>query len=161
MPAKVHAVIAARLSQLSEQARGLASVAATVGRAFTLDVVREASGVADDTLIDALDELLDRHIVREQGGNVYDFGHDKIREVAYEEMTGARRRLLHRRVAEGLERIHASSLDVVAGQIAAHYANAQLADRAAVYYLRAADVAQRVGANQEAIDLLHRGLEHA
>ena len=57
-----------------------------------------------------------------------------------------------------MERVHATALDAVAAQIAAHYANAELADRAAVYYQRAAEVAQRVGANQEAIDLLHRGL---
>jgi hypothetical protein len=33
-----------------------------------------------------------------------------------------------------------------------------LADRAAAYYQRAAEVSQRVGANQEAIILLNRGL---
>jgi DNA-binding SARP family transcriptional activator/predicted ATPase len=158
LPPKVQAVIAARLAQLSESARGLAAVAATVGRAFTLEVVREGSGVEDLVLVQALDELVRRQIVREQGSSVYDFAHDKIREVAYGGMTETRRRLLHRRVAEALERVHAPVLDAVAAQVAAHYASADLADRAAVYYQRAAEVAQRVGANQEAIDLLLRGL---
>lgn len=158
LPARVQAVIAARLEQLSAPARDLASVAATVGRAFTFDVIREGSGMADELLVQGLDELLRRHIVREQNDSVYDFAHDKIREVAYEQMTGARKRLLHRRVAQALERLHASALDLVAAQVAAHYASAQLADEAAVYYQRAAAVAQRVGANQEAIELLHRGL---
>lgn len=158
LPPRVQAVITARLAQLSERARGLASVAATVGRAFTLEVVREGSGVDEDRFVDGLDELLRRQIVREQGNGSYDFAHDKIREVAYGEMTEARRRLLHRRVAEGIERVHAATLDTVAAQVAAHYARADLADRAAMYYRRAAAVAQRVGANQEAIDLLQRGL---
>ena len=158
LPPKVQAVIAARLAQLSEPARSLASVAATVGRAFTLELVREGSGLEDDVLVQGLDELVYRQIVREQGNSVYDFAHDKIREVAYAEMTEARRRLLHRRVAEGLERLHAAALDLVAAQVAAHYASADLPDRAAVHYRRAAEVAQRVGANQEAIDLLQRGL---
>lgn len=158
LPPKVHAVIAARLAQLSESSHGLAAVAATVGRAFTFEVAREGSGLDDDVLVRGLEELLRRHIVREQGNGAYDFAHDKIREVAYGEMAEARRRLVHRRVAEGLERVNADALDVVAAQIAAHYANADMPDRAATYYQRAAEVAQRVGANQEAIDLLRAGL---
>ena len=121
---KVQQVIAARLAQLSAPARDLASVAATVGRAFTLDVVDGASGLAEDAVVDGLDELLRRAVVREQGGGAYDFAHDKIREVAYAKMTDASRRLLHRRVAESLERVHAAALDAVAAQIAAQYANA-------------------------------------
>ena len=155
---KVQQVIAARLAQLSAPARDLASVGATVGRAFTLDVVDGASGLAEDAVVDGLDELLRRAVVREQGGGVYDFAHDKIREVAYATMTDASRRLLHRRVAESLERVHATALDAVAAQIAAQYANAGQADRAATYYRRAAEVEQRIGANLQAIALLNRGL---
>lgn len=158
LPPRVQAVIAARLGQLSEPAHALAAAAATVGRAFTLELARVSSGVSDEVLVNGLDELLDRQVVREQGNGVYDFAHDKIREVAYGELTEARRRLLHRRVAEGLERLQAAALDPVAAQIAAHYASAGMADRAAGFYQRAAEVAQRVGADQEAIDLLQRGL---
>jgi predicted ATPase len=61
-------------------------------------------------------------------------------------------------VAEALERVHAAGIDAAASQIAAHFMQAGLAERAAAYYQRAAEVAQRVGANQEAIGLLHRGL---
>ena len=101
-PPKVQAVIAARLAHLSDPARDVASLASTVGRAFTLEVVREGGGVGEDILVGGLDELLRRQIVRELGNSAYDFAHDKIREVAYAEMTEARRRLLHRRVAETL-----------------------------------------------------------
>ena len=114
--------------------------------------------LAEDAVVDGLDELLRRAVVREQGGGVYDFAHDKIREVAYATTTDASRRLLHRRVAEGLERVYPTALDAVAAQIAAHYANAGHADRAAAYYQRAAEVEQRIGANLEAIALLNRGL---
>ena len=158
LPPRVHAIIEARLGHLSEPARDLASLAATIGRAFTFDVIR-ASGVGDeDRLVAGMDELLRRQLVREQGDGAYDFSHDKIREVAYAATTEARRRLLHRRVADALETIHAEALDPVAAQIAGHCANAGLADRAAVNYRRAAEVAQRIGANQEAVVLLRRGL---
>jgi DNA-binding SARP family transcriptional activator/predicted ATPase len=158
LPPKVQAIIGARLAQLSQPARDVASLAATVGRAFSLEILRRSGRGDDDRIVAGLDELLRRQIVREQGDGAYDFSHDKIREVAYAETTEARRRLLHRRVAEGLERVHSTALDVVATQIAAQYANAGLPERAATYYLRGAEVAQRIGANLEATSLLRRGL---
>jgi DNA-binding SARP family transcriptional activator/predicted ATPase len=158
LPPKVQAIISARLAQLSDPARDVASLAATVGRAFSLEVLRKSGRGDEDRIVAGLDELLRRQIVREHGNGAYDFSHDKIRDVAYAEMTEARRRLLHRRVAEGLEGVNAAGLDAVAAQIAAHYANGGLADRAAGFYQRAAEVAQRIGANLEAISLLRRGL---
>ena len=159
LPPKVQAIIAGRLAQLSKPARDVASLAATVGRAFPLEVLRMGGIGDEDRLVAGLDELVRRQIIREQGNGAYDFTHDKIREVAYEDTTKARRRVLHRRVAEALEHVHAPGLDVAAAQIAAQFANAGLIDRAAVYYQRAAEVAQRIGANLEAIGLLQRGLD--
>jgi tetratricopeptide (TPR) repeat protein len=97
--------------------------------------------------------------VREHGANSYDFTHDKLREVAYEEISVPQRRLLHRRVAQALETIHADDLDSVSGQIASHYERAGMIEQALPFYQRAAAVAQRVYANLDAISLLSRSLE--
>ena len=106
----------------------------------------------------ALDELWQRRIIREQDATSYDFTHDKLREVAYAEISAPQRRLLHRRIAHSLEAMHADDLDTVSGQIAAHYERAGDAERAIPYYERAAAVAQRVYANEDAIELLLRAL---
>ena len=103
MPPTVQVVIAARLAQLSPPARELVGLAAVIGRTFTFEVLAQASGNDEDTLVQGLDELWQRRIVREQGGDAYDFSHDKLREGAYTALSAARRRLLHRRVAETLE----------------------------------------------------------
>jgi len=154
----VHAVIAARLAQLSAPARELASLAATIGRAFTFEVLARASDYDEDSLVRGLDELWQRRIVREQGANAYDFSHDKIREVAYAEVSPMHRQLIHRRVARTLETIYAGDGDPISGQVAAHYEQAGLPDQAIQYYQRAVEVAQRVYANEEAIGLLNKGL---
>jgi len=52
------------------------------------------------------DELWQRRIVRDESSqrvDAYDFTHDKLREVAYDSLSAARRRLIHRRIAEALE----------------------------------------------------------
>jgi predicted ATPase len=74
-------------------------VAATIGRAFTLEVLTQVYGKDEETLLDPLEELWRRRIIREQGVNIYDFSHDKLREVAYSEVSPMQRRRLHRRVA--------------------------------------------------------------
>jgi predicted ATPase len=105
-----------------------------------------------------LDELWQRRILREQGAEAYDFGHDKLREVAYASLSAARRRLLHRRVAQALESVHAHDLDAVSGQIAVHYERAGQPERAALYYRRAAEMARRMHAGDGAIQYHQRAL---
>ena len=60
-------VIAARLEQLSPSARELVNVAAVIGRGFTYAVLKHVSGDDEDVLVQALDEMLERRIIREQG----------------------------------------------------------------------------------------------
>jgi DNA-binding SARP family transcriptional activator len=158
LPPTVQAVIASRLSQLSPAAREVGSLAAVIGRAFTFTVLSQASGSNQDSVVRGLDELWQRRIIREQGGDAYDFSHDKLREEAYTALSAARRRLLHRQVAEALEKIHANDLDTVGGQLAMHYEHAGLLPQAISSYQRAGKVAQQVYAHAEAIAALRRAL---
>ncbi len=158
LPPTVQAVITARLAQLSPVAREVGSVASVIGRAFTFDVLAKASGSDEDALVRGLDELWQRRIVREQGQNAYDFSHDKLREGAYNALSGARRRMLHRRVAEALEVLHASNLNAVSSQVAAHYEQAGLTQQAITYYQQAGKVALQVYANADAMTSFQRAL---
>jgi predicted ATPase len=154
----VHAALAGRLLQLSASAREFVEFAATIGREFTLDLLITVGNADADSAAYALDELWHKRIVRERGANNYDFTHDKLREVAYGEISAPQRRMLHRRVAQALEAMHAEDLDPVSGQLASHYERAGMIVQAIPYYQRAASMAQRVYANEDAINLLSRSL---
>lgn len=159
MPLTVQTVIAARLAQLSPQAHALIELAATVGREFTFEVLQQASNDDEERLVRGLDELWQRRIVREIGANAYDFTHGKLRDVAYASLSVARKRLLHRRVAEALVALHAGEVDSVSVQVAAHYQQAGLLEQAIAYYRRAAEAARRVYANQAAITYLSNAIQ--
>jgi predicted ATPase len=159
LPPRVHAVLVSRLLQLSASARTFVELAATIGREFTLDLLIGVSNADSDSAVQALDELWYKRIVREHGANGYDFTHDKLREVAYAEISVPQRRMLHHRVAQALEAMHAEDLDPVSGQIASHYERAGRIEQALPFYRRAAAVAQRMYANEDAISLLSRSLE--
>lgn len=158
LPPRVHAVIAGRLARLTPAARTVAQVAATIGRQFTFDVLIRASEGDEDDVASGLDELWQRGIVRDQAHNSYDFSHDKIRDVAYAEISPMKRRHWHGRVAQALQAIYAHGLDSVSAQLAAHYEQAGMVAQAIAFYQRAAGVAQRIYANEEAIQLINRGL---
>ena len=159
LPPRMHAVLIGRLLQLSASAREFVELAATIGREFTFDLLISVSKADADSAVRALDELWHKRIVREHGANSYDFTHDKLREVAYAEISAPQRRMLHRRVAQELEAMSASDLDSVSGQLASHYERAGMIEQALPYYRRAAAVAQCVYANEDAISLLLRSLE--
>ena len=158
LPAGVRTIISGRLAQLSPSARELAALAAVVGREFSFDILTQASQSDEESIVRALDELWERRIVREQGAATYDFTHDKLREVAYAEISVPQRQLWHRRIARALETLYADDLDPVSGQIAAHYEHGGSIEHAIPYYHRAALVAQRLFAHEDAILLLRHCL---
>lgn len=158
IPGKVQAIILIRLAQLSAPARELVYLAAAIGRVFTLDLLIKAGHTDDESAVRALDELWQRRIVQEQSPNNYDFTHDKLREIAYSEISGPQRWLLHRRIAQALEVMNADDLSPVSGQIAWQYERAAVFDRAIANYQRAAAAAQHLYANEDAVNMLARGL---
>lgn len=99
LPPKIQQVLMARLAQLSPAALELAELASVIGRQCRYAVLAGAFAGDETVLVQALDELWQRRILREVGDDCYDFTHEKLREVCYEEMSAARRRLAQRRVA--------------------------------------------------------------
>ncbi|QJY47441.1 ATP-binding protein [Pseudonocardia broussonetiae] len=151
-------VLQSRLAQVSDEARDLAGLAAAVGRDVTLDLLTEAADLPADAVVRAVDELWRSRILREVGDG-YDFSHDLLRDVAYAGVSPPRRWLLHRRVAQGLELLHADEPDAVSAQLAEQYARGGRPDRAVDNYRRAAAVAASMFAHDEAIRLHEAALE--
>jgi DNA-binding SARP family transcriptional activator/tetratricopeptide (TPR) repeat protein len=146
------AVLRNRLGQASLPAREVAGLAAAVGRNFTLALLTEASDLDADTVVQTVDELWRRRIIHEFRDG-YDFSHDLLREAAYTQVSPPKRWLLHRRLAQGLELLHADDMDMVSAQLAEQYARGGRPERAVAYYRRAADVASGMFAHAEAIRL--------
>lgn len=146
-----------RIEQVSPAARDVAGLAAAVGRNFTLDLLTEASDLDADAVVRAVDELWQRRILR-QFRDGYDFSHDLLRDAAYARISPPQRWLLHRRLAQSLELLHADDSDSVSAQLAEQYARGGRPDRAVAYYRRAADVASSTFAHTEAIRLHKKAL---
>ena len=158
LPERVREIVGRRLERLSERGQSLAAVAAVIGREFEWALLERAAGLGEEHTASAVEELVRRHILHGVGER-FDFSHDRIREAAYGRILAPRRRLLHRRIAEAIETLHAGNLEPHALALGLHYRSAEAWDRA-VRYLRQAGVAafQRA-ANREAVASLEAALE--
>ena len=159
LPPAIHSLISERLAKLSLPARQIADLASAIGRQFEIQILREISDMDEQHLVNGLDELWLRQIIRELGVNGYDFSHDKIRQVVYAELSHTRRRWLHTRCAEILEKLHNTGTDGLIGEVASHYEQAGIVVKAVTSYLVAARAALQIYANQEALRWLQRAHE--
>jgi DNA-binding SARP family transcriptional activator len=160
VPAALHDVLSSRLARLGDRAKTVAEVAAVIGRAFDLELLRETTGWLEATVLDALGELLDRRIVGEQGGGFdYAFTHHLIQVLVYENVAPEVRARRHRRVADVMSRLYADSAQDVAAESALHWDRGGEPELAAERYLAAARHALAVYGNEDAAQHLTRALE--
>lgn len=154
MPTGVEAVLRRRLDAVRETTGQVLAAAAVIGRSFDLGTVRHASGRSEDEAVDALDEAVRRGLIREGPGG-FDFAHGALRDIALGSTSLARRRLLHRRVADALRLDLAGHGRADLGRLVRIAAHERLAGRdeaAADAYALASDRAAEIFANREAID---------
>ncbi len=153
----IRAVLGARLGQLPDGARRLAEVAAVIGRPFSVGLLVSVTGIDEPELVDQIDELWRRRIIRDQG-LTYDFSHDKLRAAALEMLSPARRRQLHRAVAEAMVVEFGNDIDAASSQLAAHYDQAGMVEEAIDAYRVAGARAVAVSALDEAVTMFGRAL---
>ncbi len=157
LPGGVQDLLRTRLLTIGETAAQVLAAAAVVGRSFDFDTVKAASGRSEEETLTAIEELTSRGLIREVGSAVggapaYDFDHDKLRTLVYEETSLARKRLLHRRAAVALAgQARGRESDSLAGQIARHHRLAGQDKEAALYHRLAGDYARSLHANSDAI----------
>ena len=171
VPAGVRAVIARRVGHLSEGCGQMLGLAAALGPEFSCRGAAEGRRPRRRSS--------DRpHRRGRPGGSPapvtgararYRFSHDLVRETLSGELSPGRRARLHRRIAEVLEDVYASSLDAHLAELALHYIEAARSDgatlgadgsehaglKATAYARRAGDQAARSLAYEEA-DRLYR-----
>jgi tetratricopeptide (TPR) repeat protein len=161
IPQSMKAAIGSRLDRVSPGCNEVLRAAAVLGKAFEFErLVIAAEDRGEDAILDALDEAVAAQLIAAGREETFAFTHDKIREVLYEEMNPIRRRRLHLRIAEGLERLRGRG-PVPAETLAHHYIQAGDHARGLAFARDAAVAAERVFAYDEAVAAYTRALECA
>ncbi len=113
VPGPLRLLIQSRLERLSLSARHLLAAGAVLGKRFSLTQATAVAGLAAEVGLEAVEEALQHLLVREEsGGVVFEFLHEKLRDIIYTESHEARRRFLHERAIAVLKQDGASSAEV-------------------------------------------------
>jgi DNA-binding SARP family transcriptional activator/tetratricopeptide (TPR) repeat protein len=126
IPEGVRDAIERRLATLSAGTRRMMTMAAAIGRSFSVDLLEALVEPSGERLLEAFDEATAHRIVEEEPGapTRYVFAHALIRETLYASLSGPRRLALHRRIGAILEQRHAADPDPPYGELAYHFVEA-------------------------------------
>jgi DNA-binding SARP family transcriptional activator/tetratricopeptide (TPR) repeat protein len=165
LPEGVKQVIAWRLGRLDAPAIELLRVAAVIGREVDATLLERVVLLAEEEFLSALDEALAAGLLVEsdEKPGSYVFSHALIRETLYEGMSVPRRARIHKRVGEAIEatqgRRQARYLPELAHHFTRGVADAEDAEEAIAYALRAAEQATTMLAHEEAAEHYARVLD--
>jgi DNA-binding SARP family transcriptional activator/tetratricopeptide (TPR) repeat protein len=152
-------LIADRLGRLDDRTRELLPWAAALGHGFSPEILAQVAGLPLPDLLAAVEELESRSVIRVVSQSGYDFAHDLIRQAAYRQLSGPRRRLVHLQIARAMATL-SDPEGALAGELAHHASLGGDSELAARSCLRAGERCWRMFANAEAIDVIDRGLCH-
>ena len=161
VPETVHAVLAARMDRLSSEAKHLLQTAAVIGPEVPVPLLQ--------ALADAPEEAVHRGLAHLQAAafldetrllpeHTYTFTHALTQEVAYSSLLHARRRTLHARVVEVLERLAGERVAEQVERLAHHALRGERWEQALAYSRQAGDRALARSAHREAVVAFEQAL---
>lgn len=181
LPARVEAVIAEQFARLPDELQETLEVASVQGEEFFAEVVAAVAHTSETETLKHLRALASRYqlihavgierrgLAEVKAGSVrlsrYGFRHSLFRTFLYSRLDAVKRATLHESVGLALETISqraakadGSDIGPEAVSLAWHFEQAGLVDKAVDYVTLAGKRAYWLGANQESLALLNRGL---
>jgi class 3 adenylate cyclase/predicted ATPase len=161
MPDTIQGVLSARIDRLPETHKHLLQTASVLGREFSPTLLKALWG-GIETLEPLLAELKRLEFLFERTGAEgvrYVFKHALTQDVAYDSLLTTRRQRLHAAAGHALEQLYPDWLVERSEELARHYTEAGLTEKAVHYWQHAGQKAIERSAHVEAIAHLHQGLE--
>jgi class 3 adenylate cyclase/predicted ATPase len=161
IPATLQDSLMARLDRLVT-AKGIAQLAAIIGRQFPYDLLQGVSQLDEAMLQHELSRLVEAEIVYQRGlppQSTYVFKHALIQDAAYASLLKSTRQHYHRRIAQVLEAQFPEMTEAQPELLARHCTEAGLIDQSVAYWYKAGQRAIERSAHVEAIAHLRQGLE--
>jgi class 3 adenylate cyclase len=161
IPTSLQESLLARLDRLAPTSDA-AQIAAALGRQFSHELISAVAAMPQQQLDDALAQLVNAELIFRRGtppDAEYTFKHALVQEAAYGTLLRSRRQQLHARIATTLEERFPEIVVAQPALLARHCAEAGLAEKAVVYWLKAGQQSFERSATTEAAAQLRKGLD--
>jgi len=162
VPPTVQGVLAARIDRLRPEEKRLLQAAAVVGKDVPFPLLQAIAELPEEALRQGLTHLQAAEFLYEMSlfpDLEYTFKHALTHQVVYGTMLQERKKILHERVVQAIERLYPDRLSEQVERLARHAAAAELHEKAVHYWHLAGLRAGERSANIEAIAHLTTGLE--
>ncbi len=147
---------------LDEEVNSVLSYASVIGNEFDFSILMAISGKNEGHLLDIIDMAVSEGLIKEidrEEGDHYVFTPFLVGRLLYRGLSAGKRRVLHKKVGEVLEIIHAKSLINYYGIISFHFQRAGEYKKAIRYATLAGERAQEVYAQKEAVAFYTSAIE--
>jgi DNA-binding NarL/FixJ family response regulator len=161
IPRSLHDAVQQRVTRLSDDARRVVALAAAVGRRFDFALLRRLAQLGESDLLRLIKELIAAQLVVEESAERFAFRHALTRQAIYAELLARERAALHSIIAETTEQVYAGALEPHTADLAYHFFEAGVWEKALSYARSAGERAQELGAPHAAIEQLTRALDAA
>lgn len=161
IPRSLHDALRQRTHELSASARQVLRLAAIAGRRFDFALLQQLTLDDEQQLLTLMKELMAAQLVVEESEERFAFRHALTREAVYVELLARERKKLHGTIAETMERLYATAYDAHLAELAYHFYEAGLWEKALFYTQRAGEKAQRLYSLWAAIEHFTRALDAA
>lgn len=161
VPATVQAVLAARVDRLPVEDKILLQTAAVIGKDVPFPLLQAIAELPEETLRGRLTHLQAAEFLYEAGlfpELEYTFKHALTQEVAYGSLLQERRRALHARIVEAVERLYPGRTDEQVERLAYHALRGEAWGKALAYFRQAGAKAAARSAHREAVGCFEQAL---
>jgi DNA-binding CsgD family transcriptional regulator len=163
IPRSVQDAVQRRTEHLGEAAKHVLTLATVAGRHFDFVLLQQLTQYDELQLITIMKELVSAQLVIEvsEEAELFAFRHALTRQAIYTQLLARERTLLHRTIAETMEQFSAATLDVHLEDLAYHFYQARVWQKALDYAQRAGEKALRLYSQRAAIDYFTWALDAA
>ncbi|MFQ5899043.1 MAG: AAA family ATPase, partial [Candidatus Methylomirabilia bacterium] len=161
VPATVQAVLAARIDRLSPEDKQLLQSASVIGEDVPFTLLQAIVEMPAEEFGRALSRLQTVEFLYETSlfpDLEYTFKHALTYQVAYNSLLHERRRALHARIVEGIERIHTDRVAEHAERLAHHALRGEVWEKAVSYLRQAGAKALARSAHRESVASFEQAL---
>ena len=164
LPATIQQAVEKRIERLPEELRDTLSIASVLGKTFDArDLEALVDAERSRNLDDDLDKLLRDGILeeeRESRGDRLTFASGIVRDVLYAALSRRKRRSLHRKYAELIEKRSAGRLERIYPELVHHFSQADVPDKTVEYGLKLAQKSLDTFSPEETIRVAKIALEY-
>lgn len=161
VPHGIQDFVQRRVEQLPESTRQVLTLASVIGERFDFGLLQEIAAQDEPSLLRMLKALITAHLIVEQSADQFVFRHALTRHAVYATLLLRERQALHQRIGETIEGCVGARTDVSVAQLAYHFYQAGVWQKAMLYSQRAGEQAQALYAPREAVAHFTHAIEAA